>query len=87
MNRRAAILGLAGAGLLLAGCGRRSAPKAPEDSTYKETDYPTRPAMGLPKQDPLTAPVPSPDDADDLGGNDTPVPGIFAPPSPRGVGR
>ncbi len=84
MNRRAAILGLAGAALLLAGCGRRSAPKAPEGSTYKETDYPTRPAMGLPRQDPLTTPAP---DDDDLDGNDTPVPGIFAPPPPRGVGR
>lgn len=84
MNRRAAILGLVGAVLLLAGCGRRSQPKAPEGSTYGGTDYPTRPAMGLPKQDPPAVPVP---DDDDLDGNDTPVPGIFAPPPPRGVGR
>ena len=83
--RRAAVLWLAGVGLLLAGCGRRSAPKAPEDSTYKETNYPTRPAMGLPKRDPLLPPEPSPEE-DDAGGNDTPVPGAYTAP-PRGMNQ
>ena len=61
-GRRAVLLCMLAAPLALAGCGRRSAPKAPEGSTYN-LEYPTRPAMGLPPLDPLHAP-PKDDDED-----------------------
>ncbi len=54
-GRRAALLALAAAGLALAGCGRRSLPKAPEGSTYN-VDYPTRESMGLPPESSLRGP-------------------------------
>ena len=81
IGRRSAVLGLAAAGFLLAGCGRRSAPEPPKDSTYRETQYPTRPGMGLPEQDPLQAPSPAEGDNE----KDTPVPGAYSAP-PRGLG-
>ncbi|MCC7016071.1 MAG: hypothetical protein IT564_02575 [Rhodospirillales bacterium] len=49
-GRRAALLALAAAALALAGCGRRSTPKAPEGSTYN-VEYPTRKSMGLPPEE------------------------------------
>ena len=61
-DRRAAMLGIVAAGLALAGCGRRSTPKAPEGSTYS-TEYPTRQSMGLPPEDPLRAPPKDDEDA------------------------
>ena len=82
MNRRAAILGLAAVGLLLAGCGRRSTPKPPEGATYEKTNYPTRRGMGLPERDPLSLPEAAAEE-DDLGGDDTPLPGAYTAP-PRG---
>ena len=81
IGRRGAILGLAAVGLLLTGCGRRSTPKASEDSTYERTQYPTRSGMGLPEQDPLQAPLPAESDIE----KDTPVPGAYSAP-PRGLG-
>ena len=54
-KRRAVLFCMLAAPLALAGCGRRSLPKAPEGSTYS-LEYPTRPAMGLPPLDPLHAP-------------------------------
>jgi hypothetical protein len=50
-TRRAALAIFAGlVPFALAGCGRRSLPKAPEGSTYNQP-YPTRRSMGLPPED------------------------------------
>ena len=76
-NRRSAVLGIVAAALALAGCGRRSAPKAPEGSTYS-IDYPTRQSMGLPPEEPLRTP-PRDDDEDEAPS----APGRPAPPSVR----
>ncbi len=86
IGRRRAVLGLVCACLLLAGCGRRSGPKAPEGAPYEKTRYPTRPAMGLPEEDPLLLPpdVPAPPAEEDEDAGDTPVPGAYATP-PRGM--
>ena len=60
-GRRAVLLGMVAAPLALAGCGRRSSPKAPEGSTYQH-EYPTRESLRLPPQEILRAP---PKDEDD----------------------
>ncbi|OHC82847.1 MAG: hypothetical protein A3G73_03790 [Rhodospirillales bacterium RIFCSPLOWO2_12_FULL_67_15] len=76
-ERRAAVFWIVAAGLALAGCGRRSAPKAPEGSTYG-VDYPTRQSLRLPPEEPLHGP-PKDDDEDE-----TPSPGGRPqPPSVR----
>lgn len=63
MTRRRTLAVLAGlVPLALAGCGRKSLPKAPEGSTYRQ-EYPTRGSMNLPP-DPL-APLSPPVDEDD----------------------
>lgn len=79
IGRRAAIAGVAGLALLLAGCGRKSAPKPPEGATYQTTPYPTRPAMGLPKDSPLASPPPA-DETDDADEDRRPVGAYSAPP-------
>ena len=64
VTRRRALAVLAGlVPLALAGCGRKSIPKAPEGSTYNQ-QYPTRGSMNLPP-DPLAPPSPPPDEDDE----------------------
>ena len=76
-ERRAAVLWIVAAGLALAGCGRRSSPKAPEGSSYT-LEYPTRQSLGLP---PEGAPRPPPKDDDE---DEAPAPSVRpAPPSVR----
>ena len=74
-GRRGAMLGIAGWALALAGCGRRSAPKVPEDSTF-HLPYPTRSSMGLPKEDPLHSPP-----VEDTEDEAPPTLGPLSPPS------
>jgi hypothetical protein len=75
LSRRAAVFGIAV--LALAGCGRRSAPKAPEGSTYG-VDYPTRQSMRLPPEEILRGP-PKDEDEDEAPS----LLGRPAPPSAR----
>lgn len=81
IGRRAAVAGLAGLALLLAGCGRKSAPKHPDGATYPDTPYPTRPSMGLPKEDPLASPPPAA--AEETDEDRRPV-GAYSIPTPMG---
>ncbi len=72
LGRRGIVLG--GLALALAGCGRRSAPKPPEGSTFGQ-EYPTRRSMGLPPD----APAPAKDDEDETPSD----PGRIRPPALR----
>jgi hypothetical protein len=69
LDRRGALFALAAVALALplGGCGRRSAPKAPEGSTYNQ-EYPTRRSMGLPPEEMPPAPKDDEDEAPPAGG-------------------
>ncbi|MBM3564782.1 MAG: hypothetical protein FJX42_01550 [Alphaproteobacteria bacterium] len=72
-GRRGAVLALVGAALLLAGCGRRSTPKAPEGSRYNRP-YPTRESQGLPPEGAR------PEEETEV--EDAPALGPYSPPPP-----
>lgn len=76
LDRRGALMTLAAIALALAGCGRRSVPKAPEGSTYQQ-EYPTRRSMGLPPEE---KPPAAPKDDEDETPSD---PGRIRPPALR----
>ena len=76
LGRRGIVLGGVALALpfALAGCGRRSAPKPPEGSTFGQ-EYPTRRSMGLPPEEP----APAKDDEDETPSD----PGRIRPPALR----